>query len=456
MTRSAIPLCLFLTMVNLPAAGFEAGIGRADITPEEPVRLAGYASRDTPFTKVAQKLFVKALALKDSAGRVSVLLTADTIGTPAWFNDELAARVQSELAVPRERFLFACSHSHSAPVIAGCLEDMYDLSPEEKAAVERYTALFLARSFEAAREAVSNLAPAKLSFGQGQAGFAGNRRGFGPRGVGFGINPIGAVDHSVPVLMVSNSDGAARAVVFGYACHCTTPGASDEVAGDWAGFACENLETTFPGVTALAVIGCGADANPNPRGTMLMARGHGLELAGAVAAVMRQPLRPVEDGPIGAAFESLPLPLEPPPTREQLQTMLAQDKRPPTQRYYQGLIDQLARGEPLISQVSCPVQVWRFGQAFTLVGIGGEVVVDYSLRLKRERPDERLWVAGYCNDVFGYLPSQRILVEGGYEADASRIYYGIPSRFAPETEDRVIEAVNRLIENASSQPIPAR
>ncbi len=444
--------CLFILpalLASLPAAAFEAGAGRADITPEEPIRLAGYASREkpTPATAVVQRLFTKALALKDDAGRVSLLVSADTIGTPAWFNDALARRIERELGVPRARFLFACSHSHSAPVIAGCLDDMYDLSPEEKKAVETYTQKFLERAFTAAKDAVANLAPATLSYGEGRAGFAGNRRAFGPRGVGFGINPNGAVDHAVPVLQVTGKDSAPLALVFGYACHCTTPGATDEIAGDWAGFAQDHLESVYPGVTALAVIGCGADANPNPRGNMTMARGHGLELAGAIAAVLRQPMRPVT-GHLGAAFESLPLPLDPAPKKPEIETLLVSEKRPPSQRYYRSLLAQLERGEPLLDHVPCPVQVWKFGSVFTLVGIGGEVVVDYSLRLKRARPDDRLWVAGYCNDVFGYLPSQRILVEGGYEADASRIYYGIPSRFNPQTEDLVIESVHRLIEKA--------
>ena len=47
-----------------------------------------------------------------------------------------------------------------------------------------------------------------------------------------------------------------------------------------------------------------------------------------------------------------------------------------------------------------------FGRDLTLVALGGEVVVDYALRLAREYPGQRLWVAGYSNDVFGYVPSR--------------------------------------------------
>jgi hypothetical protein len=92
-----------------------------------------------------------------------------------------------------------------------------------------------------------------------------------------------------------------------------------------------------------------------------------------------------------------------------------------------------------------PVQVWKFGSGLTLVGIGGEVVVDYALRLAREYPDRRMWVAGYSNDVFGYLPSLRVLREGGYEGGDAMIYYGRPAPFTGDVEDLIIGKVRSLV-----------
>ena len=121
--------------------------------------------------------------------------------------------------------------------------------------------------------------------------------------------------------------------------------------------------------------------------------------------------------------------------------MELKDKAPATQRYAREYLDQLARGEKLMTSYAAPLQVLRFGNAFTLVAISGETCVDYSYRLRRELPDERLWVAGYCNDVFAYVPSMRILTEGGYEADFNLIYYGFPTRFAPAVEDTLVKIV---------------
>ena len=433
----------------VPGGGILAGVGRVDITPAVPTRLAGYASRTRPHESVDQAIWVKALALREEGGRVTLILTADTIGTPRWFNDALAKRLEAEFGIARERFLFANSHSHSTPVLHGSLTSLYGLSTEEAAVVESYTRDFLEKCLAATGAALKDLEAVTLEHGRSEASFAGNRRQFGPKGVGFGINPNGAVDHEVPVLRVTRADGSVKAVLFGYACHCTTPGAGPEVSGDWAGHAQAHLEQVYPGATALFITGCGADANPNPRGSILLARAHGLHLAGAVARALTSPMRPVRGG-IRASFGRAVLPLAEPPPRAYYEEKL-KDKAPAVQRYAQAQLDRLDRKEAPVTSYDAPVQVLRFGDAFTLVALSGETCVDYALRLKRELPEERLWVAGYCNDVFAYVPSMRILTEGGYEADFSMMYYGFPTRFAPGVEEALIKKAHELVK-ATTQP----
>ncbi len=428
--------------VPLHAQEFKAGVGQSDITPTEPIWLAGYAGRTKPSEGVDQHIFAKALALQDPAGAVTLIITADTIGTPRWFNDALAERIEKELKVPRERFLFACSHSHTTPVVHGCLKDMYGLEGKTAEVVENYAKFFLQKSFEAAQASLQNMEEVKLSYATSECSIMGNRRQFGPKGPGFGINPNGLVDHEVPVLRVEHPDGSLKAVLFGCACHNTTPGQAYEISGDRSGYAQADLEQTYPGATALFITGCGADANPNPRGTMVLARAHGLELAGAVARALSEPGRPVT-GEIKAAFDRVSLPLDKLPDASYYEAK-ATEKQPATQRYARRHLGLLAHGDPLMTHYDAPVQVLRFGDTFTLVAMSGEVVVDYAYRVRREMPDERVWASGYCNDVFAYVPSMRILTEGGYEADSSLIYYGLPTRFAPAVEDVLVGKVLEL------------
>ena len=73
------------------------------------------------------------------------------------------------------------------------------------------------------------------------------------------------------------------------------------------------------------------------------------------------------------------------------------------------------------------------------------MVVDYSLRLKRELAGPAVWVAGYSNDVMAYIPSQRVLHEGGYEAGgAMRFSTTHPGPWADSTEDRIVKQVLEL------------
>ena len=86
-----------------------------------------------------------------------------------------------------------------------------------------------------------------------------------------------------------------------------------------------------------------------------------------------------------------------------------------------------------------------FGEDLSFVALSGETCVDYSLRLKREFDGSRMWVNGYSNDVPCYIPSLRILEEGGYEGAGAMVYYDRPTKFAPDVEERIIGAVHALI-----------
>lgn len=82
------------------------------------------------------------------------------------------------------------------------------------------------------------------------------------------------------------------------------------------------------------------------------------------------------------------------------------------------------------------------------------MVVDYDLRLKKELAGRELWVTAYSNDVMAYIASARVLKEGGYEADSSMVYYGMPTRWAPAVEDIIIGAVHRQVKQLETTTAP--
>lgn len=142
-----------------------------------------------------------------------------------------------------------------------------------------------------------------------------NRRVYQGDNVAFGDNPDGPVDWDVPVLRVKGTNGAVRAVLFGYACHATSVRSGDDwyvVSGEYIAYARQHLEMVQPGAVAIFLTGMGADSDPFPRGRLLDAKRHGLELAGAISGVLNRPMRPVR-GPFKLAYDEVELPFVAPP-----------------------------------------------------------------------------------------------------------------------------------------------
>jgi neutral ceramidase len=441
-----ILLCLsgFALPSAAPAPAWKAGIGMADITPENPIWMAGFAARKHASEGVEMPLHAKALALEDSLGNRCVIITSDLLGFPRAVSDPIARRLQERFKLRRDQVLFTSSHTHSGPVIRESLISMYPLDEAQAAEVRSYTLRLQSRVEESVADALKDLSPALLSFGRGQAEFGVNRRLKKETGYVISVNPEGPVDHEVPVLRIGKPDGSLRAVLFSYACHNTTHGGDNyRIHGDYAGFAQREIESQFPGARALFFLGCAADTNPNPRGTLELTKSHGIELAKSVAAVLGGRMQSLE-GSLKSAYDHVDLPFSSPPTREILQKRL-EDKDVYVQRHAKNLLEELNRKGSLPTSYSYPIGIVKFGKDLTLIALAGEVVVDYALRLRKELPPaEKLWVGGYSNDVFAYIASRRVIQEGGYEAETSMIYYGQPGPWAPEVEDVLIGKVRSM------------
>lgn len=417
-------------------AAWQAGVARVDITPSQPIWMGGYAARTHVSEGVRQHIFVKALALKDETGAVTVLVTSDLLGFPGEVSAPIFSRVQQQFGLPRERVVLNSSHTHSAPVVGHMLSPAYPYGEAEIKVVKAFTTKLQDQVVEAIGDAIKNLAPAELSFEQGFAGVAVNRRRVGHR------EYPGPVEQDVPVLAVRTADNSLRAIVFGYACHNTVLD-DYQISGDWAGYAQARLEKDNPGAVAMFVQDCGADANPVPRHTVELASDYGDIIAIAVDQVLHAKMRPI-NGPITAAFVSVDLPFQKAPSREELETR-SHSKNALEQRHARLMLQILDRDGKLPDHHSYPIQVWKFGKDMTFIALGGEVVVDYSLRFKRKYGFDNLWVAGYSNDVFAYIPSLRVLKEGGYEGGGAMIAYGQPAPFTPDVEEIVAKGVDQLM-----------
>ena len=540
MLRQSLILVSCLTAMTLCAAdeltpnrspeysAVPIGAAVVDITPDYPVRLTGYGNRMKESDGVAAKIHARALVIGEPKVAVSlrrdeplsapqssgtpaasasdsatdnavladhantarlisterdgytVLITVDNCGVPLEMTEAVYERVAAKYNIPRQNFAISSTHSHSAPWLRGFAPNIFAEIPDDHAAhLAQYEKELTDKLVDVVEKAIASQRPGHLSYGFGEAGFAMNRRALANgKWSGFGEVPDGPTDKRVPVLAAYDVEGKLIAVLANYACHCTTEtGEFNQISGDWAGFAADMLEADHPGAVALIAIGCGADANPSPRGTHEQAKLHGGTLADEVTRILasgrasalrdhapdaskteqeqnalggltpnRSPnalLHPINPA-ILCNMARIDLPLGPIPSRE---TSEQQAKEPGVTgsraRYFLQMLDE---GKPIPTTIpDYPVQTWCFGDDLAMVFLGGEVVVDYSIRMNDMFDSDRLWINAYSNDVPCYIASARILREGGYECDSSMLFYRRPTRLAPEAEDVLCDAVQKIM-----------
>ena len=440
------------------AGGWKAGAAAVKITPDKPVIMLGFPDRAGPFTAVAQDIWAKALALEDPSGHRAVILTGDLVGFQAAnTTDPVCERLEKLTGLARERFIFNASHTHTGPVVSMKPQRAYNvghpaMTDADAAETVAYTRALQDKLTNVVVEALGNLAPAKLSWGTGEIGFPVSRRMPTPNGVVMAPNPKGLTDRTVPVLRVDGTDGRLIAVLFGAACHnVAVGGATNVIHGDYAGSAQAMLQERHPGAVAMFMAGCGADANPNPWGSIAHADRHGKALADEVDRLLNSnSLQPIH-GNLATQFAKPEFPLQD-LSREQIDAYM---KVPNFQaRQAKHMLEVLDGGGSLLKSYPAPISVWQVGDGVTLVALPGEPVAEYVPLLRKAVGERNLWVAGFNNDCFGYLPTATVIKEGGHEAIGITLWaWGqdldrYVAFFAPEVQDVVVNTVKDLAKNA--------
>lgn len=442
---------MLISMAMLPNVyaqeySWKAGWARANITPQKLMWMSGYGGRDHPAEGKLTDLWAKALVLQDPHGNQVVLITLDLVGIDRQLSERICQRLSEARGWKREQIAICTSHTHTGPVIGKNLGAMHYmlLDDEQRTLIDEYEKYAEEQIVHTVLEASRELTACRVQFGSGKTTFAVNRRNnreaevpqLRQRG-----RLVGPVDHDVPVLTVRDEQDNLRVVVFGYACHATVL-SFYQFSGDYPGFAQLELEQRFPGCQAMFWAGCGADQNPLPRRTVELAQEYGRRLAAAVVEVIEAPMESLT-GPLQCYYQEVPLSFARVPDRAELESQASSSDRFVAARARLWL-ERLQQGDSLPSEYPYPISVWRIGQQWEWYFLGGEVVVDYALRIKAERWGTRTWVAGYSHDVMAYIPSRRVLLEGGYEGGGAMVYYGLLSPWSENCEEQIITAIHQL------------
>ncbi|HEX3150594.1 MAG TPA: neutral/alkaline non-lysosomal ceramidase N-terminal domain-containing protein [Gemmataceae bacterium] len=449
MFRFALLALTLLPLIADAADTYMVGTAQVDITPSTPIRLNGFGFRRTESEGVYHRIWARALAIEDESKEPTLLITVDVLGIPDDIRANLAQRF-AKAGLKAERLAITATHTHTGPMLKGANVTLFgvEIPKEHLDRIDKYTVEFLDKLESVGLEALKKRTPAKLSYAIGQVGFATNRRTKG-----------GPVDHDLPVLFVHDATtGKVRAVYTSYACHCVTQ-SNNKIGGDWAGFAAEAIQSAFPDSIALVSIGCGADSNPPTRAKgddVEPSQLEGREIATEIKRLANNFRAPVT-GKIVAQSKTIELPLATLPTRAEWDEKA---KRTDAIGHHARVtLAKLDRKEALIIKINYPIQTWSFtgtgepgalatgAPAFAIAFLPGEVVVDYSLRLKKELDGQRLWVNAYANSAPCYIPSERILKEGGYEGGGAMIYYDVPAPFKPGLEEPIVATVKEQLGN---------
>ena len=444
--------------------GWKIGVAKTLITPKENMWMAGNETRIHGSMGKSQDLWVKVLAIQDSLKKTALLITLDIYGINKEMSDRVRDQLKLKYNLQRSQIIINCSNTYSGPVIKNFLYNLFTLPSEEIEKIESYTSWLERQIEETAGKALQTLEEADIFAQNGFSRVGVNRRFNNEKDLTILTEIKGPSDFSVPVLKITNKNGEVKAIVFGYACHNSV--LNDYTwSGDFAGYAQAELEKKYPGTTALFFQGCGADQEPLPRQNGAFVQQYGETLSFAVEAILSQDM-PKLKGKLSTAYSELQLPLSRsiPPSKEELQKIFKdEDATDYEKRCAENLIRDIQAGRKIKTAYTYPVQIWLLGNQ-PIIALGGEVVVDYSIKLKRIL-GEGAFVMGYSNDVMSYIPTAEIIWESanrGYNNEnyfyqhndfkltsyeggiVSQMQYGLPFTWSATIENSIVSEVVKL------------
>lgn len=418
---------------------WKVGVARKNITPFTSVWMAGYANRTSPSEGKIHDLWAKALMMEDAKGNRSVLITMDLLGIPKNFSDVLREKIEREYGLDKSQIALSCSHTHSGPVVSRALEYIYPMKAGDWKKVDQYTDHLEKMLFQLVGESMNNVKPARIYTKNGTTRFQVNRRNNKENQLTSVTSLNGPNDYAVPVIKVEGLDKSLIAIIFGYACHPTTL-SINEFSGDYPGFAQIELEKSYPGAVAMFFQGAGADQNPLPRRTLPLAIQYGKQLAASVEAVLSDKMD-IQESVLMNKYSVINLPFDTPLSIQQMQEI--SEGNDYQARWAKGMINEYKKKGTFIKTYPYPIQYWKIGNQPLFV-MGGEVLVSYAIQLK-ELYGQEVFVMAYANDIVSYIPSAKVLEEGGYEGDTSQRVYGLPAKWDKQIEPLIIDGFKKLI-----------
>ena len=220
-----------------PRGQLYAGAAKVDITPDE---------KDLPPTSqgILDHCYVRVIAFGNGATKAA-FVTFDAGGADARVAQYVDEHAAAELGIPEGNILYNGTHTHSGSSVRG--DELTE------------------RVWGAVKQAVANMEPAKVGYGEGVSYLNVKRDLFDPeRGTWWeGPDYDGKSDKTVAVIYFESLAGKPIATYFNYAMHAVISGNTDKVSADFPGEAETYIESRYgPDFVASFASGAAGDQNP--------------------------------------------------------------------------------------------------------------------------------------------------------------------------------------------------
>ncbi|MBM3333963.1 neutral/alkaline non-lysosomal ceramidase N-terminal domain-containing protein [Candidatus Sumerlaeota bacterium] len=427
------------------AAQWQVGYAETDTTPRPgQVMMAGYG-RERHAEGTIAPLRAQALALQDRSGKTALLITADVLGFDRGSVDAVRYKIQQAHHIPPEAVCLSASHTHWGPAIN------YRMNFALGGLNVWYLASLESALLKVADGALKDLSPAAINYGACEAQIGVNRRLKNKNGqFTMSPNPEGGYDKHTPVLRIVRQRSPKQIVLAGHACHPTSTGNVDKWSSEYPGTMRQKLETTLEDCRAMFVMGCGGDAKvvwrDEKTGRSVFAaspeqsQAGGIRLADAALAFLKKDALSALDAELHTSLVSGELSFRPPRSRAEIEKMALGGNVGASNTWWAR--QSLAYPDDRRTQYY-EVQAWRLGE-LTIVALEGEVCSDWGGITRAMAKTKHAMVIAYANNCPGYIPTARIIREGGYEGDTSHMAYFLPAPFDPRMETEL----RRLVEKA--------
>ena len=391
-----------------------AGVAKADVTPQEPVDLAGFYARVQPMAGVLDPLHVRCVAFEDAAGAQAVLAVADSLAAPDAVLQRIRQACRERLALEPANVHLACTHTHSAPCLIQ-LRDAGDVDPN-------YVDLFVERTVACAEEALRNLRPARMAVSRCEVDLAVDRRQGRDK-----LTRPPQLDPEVLTLCLYEDDPSRPfAALVNCGCHAVIM-RDRRVSADWPGAACQALEAIQgEGFDAVVLVGASGNLNPTECGEPPMLEAMGRALGEAVVRAPRAPID--ETGPVTTRSAPYRLRfLAPDPAELEADARELADGATDADGWHTSCLrwarDRLAdmRAGELQEQADLTLHVLAVGDMrFAFAPF--EVFSETGRAVKAAAPG-RVLMANCGDGIHGYLPIRSAYGEGGYEVSVAPKFY---------------------------------